>query len=180
MINDNQQIWEDLAARAQAGDKSAYSQLLRDIIPFSKSVLAPQVANRDWIDDITQDVLVSVHKSLNTYSPDRPFKPWLAAIINFRKTDFLRNHYAKRGNMSVPVEDQLDLAADVTSLEDMAELKNIDRELHKLSDQQRQVFEMIKIQGFSVEEVAEKTGMSESAVKVSAHRTLAKLKEKLG
>lgn len=37
----------------------------------------------------------------------------------------------------------------------------------------------MKIKGYSAEEVAQKTGLSVSDVKVSAHRALAKLRDKL-
>lgn len=172
--------WAQLAAKAQEGNKAAYAELLRDIAPYVKHVLLPTLANPDWADDITQEVLLSVHKALNTYSADRPFQPWLHAIINFRKMDFLRAHYNRRSDKSVPIEKGINLESDVTKPEDIAELGNIDEELAKLPEPQRQIFEMIKIQGYTAQEVADELDMSVSAVKVSAHRTLAKLKENLG
>ena len=44
------------------------------------------------------------------------------------------------------------------------------RALASLSGKQRQVIQLLKWEGFSVREVAERTGMSESSVKVTAHR----------
>jgi RNA polymerase sigma-70 factor (ECF subfamily) len=172
--------WSDLAAKAQTGDKKAYAALLKDILPYIQKFLAPRLANPDWVDDVAQDVLLSVHKALKTYSKDRPFKPWLHAIIQFRKADYLRRHYGRKGDKSVSIDDQINLAADVTSPDALAELGNVDKVLSALPDTQRRIFEMIKIQGYSAQEVSQATGMSESAVKVSAHRTLSKLKENMG
>lgn len=171
--------WKELAVLAQNGDKKAYSRLLKEILPFIRNSLLPKLANPEWVDDIAQEVLISIHKSLNTYSPDRAFKPWLNAIIHYRKTDYLRKYYSQRGNASVPVEDQINLAADVTSPEDMTEYGNVEKALLEFPEKQQQIFRMIKIEGYSAQEVAEKTGMSESAVKVSAFRTMEKLKENL-
>jgi len=77
--------WSLLAKAAKNGDKKAYRQLLTEITPFIKSVTAPSLANADWVDDLSQNILISVHKSLATYGPERPFKPWLLAIINSKR-----------------------------------------------------------------------------------------------
>jgi len=88
--------WEELAKLSQDGDKRAYSQLLTDIMPYIKVRLSSGFANPDWVEEVVQDVLISVHKSLSSFSADRPFKPWLNAIIHYRKADFLRKYYKNR------------------------------------------------------------------------------------
>ncbi len=175
-----QDLWRELAIKAQQGDQRAYAALLRDIVPFIRAVASGSLANPDWIDDLVQDVLVSVHKSLSTYSDDRPFKPWLSAIIQFRRTDLLRKYYKNRSNKTVGLDDLEFSAQHVTNPALAGELKDIEAALADLPDNQRKVFEMIKIHGYSAQEVANEMGMSVSAVKVSAHRTMNKLKDRLG
>lgn len=175
-----QDLWRELAIKAQQGDQRAYAALLRDIVPFIRAVASGSLANPDWIDDLVQDVLVSVHKSLSTYSDDRPFKPWLSAIIQFRRTDLLRKYYKNRSNKTVGLDDLEFSAQHVTNPALAGELKDIEAALADLPDNQRKVFEMIKIHGYSAQEVADEMGMSVSAVKVSAHRTMNKLKDRLG
>ena len=176
----NQDEWDVLAKAAQDGDAKAYKQLLNSIVPYIRKSLLGRLANPDWADDITQTVLLSVHKALPTYEASRSFKPWLTAIIQFRRTDFLRSYYKKRKK-----QEDLALSADifgvnVTNPSHAGEYKDIERALQNLPDKQRQVFELVKIQGYTAKEAAEKMDMSESAVKVSAHRTMNKLKEQLG
>ena len=171
------EIWTEYAAKAQAGDKAAYNSLLREIAPFIKNYILKSLANPDWADDIAQEVLMSVHRSLNTYSPERPFKPWLMAIINFRRTDYLRKHYNARENKQTTLEDHGFQRMHVTNPDYAGEYKDIEAALETLPENQRKVFEMIKIQGYSAKEVANEMGMSVSAVKVSAHRTTKKLKD---
>ena len=170
-------LWTDYATKAQGGDKTAYNQLLREIAPYIKNYILRSLANPEWADDIVQEVLISVHKSLNTYSPDRPFKPWLMAIINFRRTDYLRKHYNSRQNMQTTLDDYDFQKMHVTNPEHAGEYKDVEAALQSLPENQRKVFEMIKIQGYSAKEVANEMGMSVSAVKVSAHRTMNKLKD---
>lgn len=179
-VSSDKLSWEDLASAAQAGEKRSYEQLLREIYPYILKNLYPKLANSDWADDIAQEVLLSIHKSFHTYSTERPFKPWLHAIIHYRKADYLRRHYGARKDKTVDIDTQINLASDVTGPEALSELKNVDAELQKLPEKQREVFQMIKIQGYSAQEVAYKTGMSISAVKVSAHRTMERLKENMG
>ena len=168
--------WSRLAAEAQAGNKASYNQLLSEIFPYIRNSLVGGLANPDWADDIAQEVLISVHKSLHTYSGDKPFKPWLMAITNFRRTDFLRKHYAKRADKQAPI-DVLEFSKEyVTHPEHAGEYKDIEKALQSLPEQQRKIFEMIKIHGFTAKEVANETGMSVSAVKVSAHRTTKKIR----
>jgi len=67
MSNTSDQDWNDLAAAAQSGDKKSYALLLRSITPFIRKSLMPRLSNPEWADDICQEVLISVQKSLNTY-----------------------------------------------------------------------------------------------------------------
>lgn len=173
-------LWKMLAIRAQAGDQRAYGDLLRDILPYIKSVLGGGLANPDWVEDIAQEVLISVHKSLASYSSDRPFKPWLQAIIQFRRTDYLRAHYKNRKTKENVKENSDIFAQGVTNMEHSGEFKDIEAAMGRLSGPQRKIFEMMKIKGYSAKEIGKEMGMSESAVKVSAHRSLNKIIEILG
>ncbi len=175
-----EQSWEDLAILSQKGDKRAYSALLHSLSYYIRSVLSGTLANPEWVEDITQDVLVSVHKSLDSYSADRPFKPWLRSIIQFRRADFLRTHYKKK-NIHESVQENVEIHAhDVTFQPDYAELKDIETAILSFPEKQQRIFKLLKIEGYSAKEVAAEMDMSESAVKVSAHRTTNKLKDILG
>lgn len=175
-----EQQWSQWAAEAQAGDQKAYHQLLKSITPYIQGSMNRSLANPDWVDDLTQNVLISIHKSLGTYSPDRPFKPWLGAIMNFRQKDFLRAYYSRRGDKSMPYEEEFLQSQHVTNPTHAGEYKDVEAALAELPDKQRKVFQLIKIEGYTAKEVAKRLNMTVSAVKVSAHRTTKKLKAKLG
>jgi len=182
--NSNQKItqaetWQEWAKLAQGGNKQVYNQLLRDIAPFIRGYILPTLSNADWADDITQDVLISVHKSLRTYSPKFPFKPWLIAIINFRRTDFLRKHYAKRGQDKTSLDNPEFLKNYVTNPVHAGEYKDVEDALATLPKVQSDIFKKMKIEGYTAKEIANQLGMSESAVKVSAHRTIKKIQDML-
>lgn len=178
MAETQSERWQKLMEEAQGGNQASYRQLLGEIAPFVQRILLKSLSKKDFAEDIVQEVLISVHKAMNTYDPTRPFMPWLMAIVNFRRTDYLRSHYAARENLSAPLED-LDLE-NVTFDHHEGEYRDIEKALTSLPAKQREVFDLVKMKGYSAKEVSEKTGMSVSAVKVSVHRSLQKLKEKLG
>lgn len=53
------------------------------------------------VDDLVQDILLSVHAARATYDPTRPFLPWLLAITRNRLADAARR-YARRTTYEVP------------------------------------------------------------------------------
>lgn len=171
--------WDILAAKAQDGDKDSYNRLLKEIAAFIRNYLAPRISNPDWADDITQEVLISVHKSLKTYDPKRSFKPWLMTIVNFRKTDYLRKYYRHKQDQKTSLDNPDFIASHVTSTAHTGEYKDIENAFSELSDRQREIIKRLKIKGYTSEEVADQLGMGVSAVKVSAHRTLKILKDRL-
>ncbi len=170
--------WQALVAKAQRGDTFSYKTLLTEIVPVIRRAVIRSLPSPDIADDVVQEVLLSVHKALHTYDPERPFMPWLMAIVNFRKTDFLRQYYAARGNKQVPLE-SVEIPDYLSDSEASSSFRDIEDAIGELPDKQKEVVELLKIEGYSTKEVSEKTGLSESAVKVTMHRALQKLKEKL-
>ncbi len=172
--------WTELAGLAQNGDKAAYGRLLREIAPYIRSVALKSLNNPEGAEDLVQEVLISVHKALPSYSPDRPFMPWLMAIFNFRRTDWLRQYYSRQDHKKVSA-DVLDWSqkGPVTNPAHAGELKDIEHALDALPPMQKKLFMMMRLEGFTAQEIALQTGMSVTAVKVSVHRTTQKLKERL-
>lgn len=130
------------------------------------------------VEDLLQEILISIHKARHTYDGRRPYKPWAYAIAKFRLHDYLRMHYA----------DQLRHAEDISGLEnnlheDVTEsalsYESISGEVRKLPEKQAAILQLMHQEGYTAKEVAEKLGMSESAVKVAAHRAYKVLRQKL-
>ncbi len=168
--------WGNWAVAAQGGDKRAYALLLGALAPYIKKVIIKSLANQDAAEDIAQEVLISVHKSLASYSPERPFKPWLMAIVNFRRIDYLRKYYAQRQNKTATTDENYEFEAlNVTNVTHAGELRDVEKALGAFPEVQQRIFRRIKIEGYTAREVANEMDMKESAVKVSAHRTMKKL-----
>ncbi|MEL6487087.1 MAG: sigma-70 family RNA polymerase sigma factor, partial [Pseudomonadota bacterium] len=122
------------------------------------------------IDDLVQEVLIAFFTKRATWDPARPFLPWLAAIARYRWVDHLRKVYKHDGK-----ELMEDDAVEDSEEEVVMARVSLDRLFKKLPEKQAKVIEMVKIAGLSIREAAEKTGQSESLVKVNIHRGLKKL-----
>ena len=78
-------------ARAQGGDQPAYDELLRLAARDARGFVARRVGAVDWVEDVVQEALITVHKARHTYDPARPFGPWFYAIVHSRLIDALRS-----------------------------------------------------------------------------------------
>lgn len=151
------------------GDKQAYALLLQETARFLRPYLAQRLSFGSEVDDVLQEILISIHKARHTYDGERPYKPWAYAIAKFRLQDHLRAHYADQLHHAVELSEvENDLQAPVTKSD--ISYESISGEIEKLPPRQAVILQMMHQEGYTAKEVAEKTGMKESAVKVAAHR----------
>lgn len=157
-----------LMALAQKGDKRAYEEALGTCQKWLERYLRQRLAP-DRIDDVVQETLLAVHKKRHTYDPTRPFPPWFVAIARFKWLDRLREAYARE---EVELDENQGLAG-----HEEAVLTRIvlDRVMANLPEAQSTVLKLAKLEGRSIEEIAQMTGQSASLVKVNIHRARKKL-----
>src|SRR5262245_62319498 len=77
-------------AAAQEGDRRAYERLLREVAPLVRTIARRRHSTADRVEEVVQDVLLTVHRVRHTYDPARPFSHWLAAIARRRSIDAIR------------------------------------------------------------------------------------------
>jgi len=66
---------EDLFRKAQRGDKEAYAQFLKELYPLVKRRVQQKLGDLVDCDDITQECLIGIHHSIETYDPDTGADP---------------------------------------------------------------------------------------------------------
>ena len=178
--------WQNLTLlmrAAQAGDSRAYSELLRTLLPLVNELVRqryPFLQSQD-IDDLVQDILLSVHAARATYDPTRPFLPWLRAIARYRMADSARR-YALRTANEVPSEHAPEtfVAKDANmSGNGYGDAEALRHAMAKLPYGQRQAIELMKLQEMSLKEARVVTGTSIGALKVSVHRGMSALRKAL-
>jgi RNA polymerase sigma factor (sigma-70 family) len=181
-----QQDGQALAAlmqAAQGGDTQAYVLLLKEITPRLRQIVRAQrrFLKIEDIEDLVQDILLSLHAVRATYDPRRPFMPWLMAITRHRLADGARR-YTRRAAHEVQVENMpvtfSDEGANIDSggYRDPQALRHA---IRALPPGQRDAIEMLKLREMSLKEAAAARGTSIGALKVSVHRAIATLRKAL-
>lgn len=161
------------------GDAGAYQRFLKELSAHLRAFLRRRLAQRpDEVEDLVQETLLAVHNQRHTYRTDMPVTAWAHAIARYKLIDWLRAHAAREARHE-PLDDNAD-ALFATSDSDAAEARrDLGQLLGLLPDRQRLPIVHMKLEGLSVVETAQRTGLSESAVKVGVHRGLKALAAKL-
>jgi RNA polymerase sigma-70 factor (ECF subfamily) len=168
-----------LMQAAQGGDGAAYAQLLRLVMPAVRQHVRRVrgfLGTAD-VEDLVQDVMLSVHAVRATYDPKRPFMPWLLAITRNRVADGARRH-VRRSAHEVQVDELPVMVADEAASKDIERHGEVDALQHAikaLPNRQRTAVEMLKLREMSLKEAAAASGLSIGALKVSMHRAMASL-----
>ncbi|HLG87336.1 MAG TPA: sigma-70 family RNA polymerase sigma factor [Alphaproteobacteria bacterium] len=178
----NAQIWGGLMAAAQSGDGASYERLLREILPYVRAIVRRHHAQPDRIEDVVQDVLLTIHRVRHTYDPARPFNNWLGAIAHRRSVDALRSRVRRDAVETfspLAYETYADPGAnkEIQGQEDGAVLKEA---LGTLPACQRQAVELLKLKEMSLVEASRASGQTVGALKVSLHRAIRTLQKRLG
>jgi RNA polymerase sigma-70 factor (ECF subfamily) len=170
-VNDEAPL-KALMLRGLAGDAGAHAALLRAMSGYLRGYFGRRLgADAADLEDLVQDTLLAIHLRRGTYDVAQPFTPWAYAIARYKLLDHFRRQGVRK---TVPLEDAGDLLA-TDNPEEGAVRRDVGKLLGALPVRQRQLMRDVKLSGLSMDEVAAKSGMSATAVKVSVHRGMQRL-----
>ncbi len=158
-----------------AGDAAAYAAFLHQITPILRRVISRKIPMGD-VEDVLQEVLISLHKARHTYDGARPLMPWVMAIASFRVSDHLRKAYSEMRHKRVDIADYENVLEAVT--ETPGETESIDKLLDGVGQREQKILSLMHVEGYTARQVGTALGRKESAVKVAAHRAIRKLQER--
>ena len=160
--------------RAQAGDALAYRDALAKIAQRLRRFYGRRLqALPDEVEDLVQETLLALHMQRGTYDDTLSVSSWVFAIARHKLVDLWRRR-GRRDNLNDSLddltEDQHPLAQEeLPSRRDLAVL------LEQLPESQQQAILLTKIEGLSMAEASERSGVSVAALKVQVHRGLKQL-----
>ncbi len=168
---DSERQLRELLVKGIDGDASAYHGFLKALSAHLRAYFRKRLFQRpDDIEDLVQETLLAVHNQRHTYQADQPLTAWVHAIARYKLVDLLRARRSSEA-FTEPLDDELEVfAASDTDAADAR--RDLDKLLAELPEHHRLPIMHIKLEGLSVAEAAQRTGMSESAIKVGVHRGL--------
>jgi RNA polymerase sigma-70 factor (ECF subfamily) len=171
----DEQRWSAWMARAQAGDREAYANLMTELADVIDSYVrtrfgAPRAS--DFVEDCVQEALLAVHRVRHTFDPHRPFRPWMFAVVRHKVIDLLRRSAVRRSEPAAEGE-PAGRPHDPSWRLDGARL------LEALAPAEREALVLTKLEGCSLEEAAARAGVSVSAMKSRVHRAVQRAQRRL-
>ncbi|WP_117192364.1 sigma-70 family RNA polymerase sigma factor [Rhizobium terrae] len=159
------------------GDEAAYRRLLTALRVLLVGYYSRRMgaATKADMEDLVQETLLALHSRRSTYDRDRLFTAWFFSIARYKLID----HHRGRGRRRL-AETELDEKIESGFSEEALTARlDVERLLDGLSPKQQDLIRQVKLEGQSIADTASLTGQSESAVKVSIHRALKALGERL-
>ncbi len=157
------------------GDSKAHQALLRALAPMMRAFFARRMRGAgDDVEDLVQETLIAIHTRRSTYDRERPFAAWAYAVARYKMIDHFR-----RNRNHVPFEELEEVLVAEGYQDAASAFLDVTKLLDGISPKQAAVIRDTKIEGLSIAEAAEKGGISESDVKISVHRGLKALADRI-
>lgn len=179
-IDQGAELWA-LVERAQDGDTTAFGTIYERTVDSVHRYLYFRTGRRELAEDLTADTFLRALKRIGSLRPEAGSPlAWLYTIARNLVVDYYKSGAYR---FSIPVGDSRDAVAgdetDMLGPEDGAVLRwdelGLWSAVKRLTPEQCDVVVMRFMQGFSVREIAQKTGSTESAVKAMQYRAVRSL-----
>jgi RNA polymerase sigma-70 factor, ECF subfamily len=169
---------KELWVRAQAGDDQRYALALKLIAVRLRSYYRRRLMSLpDEVEDLVQETLLALHLQRGSFDANVPVTAWVHAIARHKLVDLFRRR-GRREALHEPLDDLDDAQHPVQEAEEPA-----GRDLAVLMDDlpaaQQQAIRLTKLEGLSLAEASQRTGVSVTALKVQVHRGLKKLAQRV-
>lgn len=174
----------ELIRRVQrSGDRDAADRLVRFFYRDIFSFVYRQTAHQELSQDLTQEIFISVLRSLSNYDPGKAsFRTWLYRIAANKLTDFFRSAYHRRAQLQVDIDSVTFLVGD--SMDEIIQEKELKRQaveaLNSLPFSQQQILRLKFFGNATFDEIASALSLPLGTVKTNYYSALKKLRGKVG
>ncbi|SRR5579862_653402 len=185
MDEDPRQVDNELIARTQAGDSSAFDELVRKYSARLYSLVYNMTSNHEDANDLLQDIFAKAYRSIKGFRGKSSFYTWIHSIgvnmtINFLKKRG-RHFQLSLDDVDANIQNDKEFIESTSGSNPVreADLKELQQRLNeammKLSYEHRAVVTMFDIQGMPHAEISKILNVSEGTVRSRlfyAHRQL--------
>jgi RNA polymerase sigma-70 factor, ECF subfamily len=173
-----------LVQRAQTGDEAAFREIVERYQSKVFSIIHGIVRQRNDVEDIAQQVFAKVYLSLRSFDFRSSLITWIYKITVNECFDYLRKRKVRRlvyeSDLSEDEVRRVENTEPATDRQAPADSSLAQRDyviklLTRVSEEERMLLMLKEVEGYSVEELAERTGMNENTIKVKLFRARQKL-----
>lgn len=157
------------------GDKSVFQILVKRHKEKVRNIIYITMNNSSLVDDIAQDVFITVYRNLKHFRYESQFTTWLYRITVNRCKDYLRKMNVRK--IFFPIEEGSEVSEYPTPIEDNDVSKIVMDAISKLPVKLRMPLILKDIEGFSYQEISETLKCEMGTVKSRIFRGREKLKE---
>lgn len=171
-----------LASLASSGDDAAFTTLVTRFQPAVFRWALIFARDPDEAEDITQEVFVRAYRQLGDYRSDGPLDAWLYRITRRAALELTRKGKRRaRLALSPAASPSRDVyTTDPGGRVDRERAATLIRELFAgLPSRQREIFDLVDLQGLSPTEAAERTGMKAVSVRANLFKARQAIRENL-
>jgi RNA polymerase sigma-70 factor (ECF subfamily) len=172
-----------LVRRAQNGDEAAFRQIVERYQSKVFSIIHGIVRQRNDVEDIAQQVFAKIFLSIKNFDFRSSLITWIYKITVNECFDYLRKKKVRKlvyeSDLS---EDEVRRVENIEPAErqpradqTLARRDYLMKLLSRVSEEERMLLMMKEVEGYSVEELANMTGMNENTIKVKLFRARQKL-----
>ena len=173
-----------MVQRAQAGEETAFREIVERYQSKVFSIIHGVVRQRNDVEDIAQQVFAKVYLSIKSFDFRSSLITWIYKITVNECFDYLRKRKVRKlvyeSDLSEDEVRRVDNSEPSTSRQvpidaTLARRDYVLKLLTRVSEEERMLLMLKEVEGYSVEELADKTGMNENTIKVKLFRARQKL-----
>lgn len=175
-VHSNETVFRELAVQSQRGSASHYNELLVGLDGFLKNYLRRRIFEKNEIEEVSQEVLLAIHRSLQTYNSEKSFMGWFMSIVEHKIVDYIRKAEKRAELLNLE-----SIAETLAKAQQSVDLKlDLERAMNKLGEKEKNILTLLKVDGQSIAEVSRELNITEANVKVIAHRAFQQLRRQIG
>jgi RNA polymerase sigma factor (sigma-70 family) len=176
--------WPLCLSRVQRGDQAAARELVDRVRPVVSRIIRAHRPFRAAEEDLTQEIFLKIFRRLHQYQADAPLPHWVSRIAYSTCIDRLRSQRRRpelrRSDLSEAEGDCFDNTRCESTRHpgtamDAREL--VGKLLDRLPPGDRFLLRMLDLQGHSIAEISQLTGLNPGLVKVRAFRARQKMQQ---
>lgn len=164
---------KSLFLKSMIGDKPAYEDFLNlssAIVKKYLFYLGHRFTGNENLEDLHQEVMLSIHQKKHTFLTDRAILPWIYSITRYRYIDYYRAERRAPKNIELLENHGVSFLTDALDFDDIMAF---------LTPRQKEMLHLVKVEGVSYVEAAETLNMSVSSLKVGIHRMMKSLQQRI-